>query len=71
MRISTARRRQVGAYGALLAVSILAACDKDQPTSPTPKPATANALRGGIGQIPPATIKWTVVDENNANCEVS
>ena len=60
------RRRQVGAYGALLAVSVLAACDKDQPTSPTPKPTTANALRGGIGQIPPATISWKVVDEKNA-----
>jgi hypothetical protein len=64
--LSTARRRQAGAVGALLAVSMLAACDKDQPTSPTAKPTTASALRGGIGQIPPATISWKIVDENNA-----
>lgn len=64
--LSTARRRQLGVCGALLAVSALAACDTDQPTSPTPKPTTANALRGGIGQIPPAIISWKVVDEKNA-----
>ena len=64
---STARRRQLVVGAALLAASALAACDKDQPTSPTTsKPTAANALRGGIGQIPPATISWTVVDENNA-----
>jgi len=64
--LSTARRSQLVVCGALLAASALAACDKDQPTSPTAKPTTASALRGGIGQIPPATISWKVVDENNA-----
>jgi hypothetical protein len=63
---STARRRQLVLGGALLVASGLAACDRDQPTSPTPKPTTANALIGGIGQIPPAIISWTVVDENDA-----
>ena len=64
--LSTVRRRQLGVCGALLAVSALAACDKDQPTAPTPKPTTANALMGGIGQIPPAIISWKIVDEKNA-----
>jgi hypothetical protein len=63
--LPTTRRRQLGVCAALLAVSMLAACDNDQPTSPTPKPTTANALRGGIGQIPPATISWKMVDEKN------
>jgi hypothetical protein len=64
--LSTARRRHLNLCGVLLAASALAACDKDQPTSPTPKPTTANALLGGIGQIPPAIISWKIVDENNA-----
>jgi hypothetical protein len=64
--LSNARRRQLGVCGALLAVSALAACEQDQPTAPTPKPTTANALRGGLGTIPPAVIGWKVVDEKNA-----
>ena len=62
--LSTARRRQFGVCGALLAVSVLAACDKNEPTSPTVKPTTPSASLGG--QIPVSVISWTVLDEKNA-----
>ena len=44
--LSTARRRQLGVCGALLAVSVFAACDSNEPTSPaaTPK-ATLGIFR--------------------------
>jgi hypothetical protein len=45
--LSTTRRRQLGVCGALLAVSVLAACDKNEPTSPTLKPTTPSASLGG------------------------
>lgn len=45
--LSTARRRQLGACGALLAVSVLAACDKNEPTSPALNPTTPSASLGG------------------------
>jgi hypothetical protein len=64
--LSTARRRQLGVCGALLAASVLAACDNNEPTSPaaTPKATAANASRGG--QIQPAVISWKMLDEKNA-----
>lgn len=61
---STARRRQLGVCGALLALSVLAACDKDEPTSPTAKPTAANASLGF--QIPVTSISLTMVDQKNA-----
>ena len=51
--LSSARRRRLGVCGPLIAVSLLAACDSDAPTSPTPKVKTANAARG---QIQPSVI---------------
>lgn len=57
-------RRQRGVYGALLAVSVLAACDKNEPTSPTMKPTTPNAPLGY--QFPVSSIKLTMVDQKNA-----
>jgi len=66
--LSTARRSQLGVCGALLAVSVLAACDNTEPTSPVPTPtpkATAPAASLG-GQIQPAVISWKMLDEKNA-----
>ena len=64
--LSTARRRQLGVCGALLAVSVFAACDSNEPTSPaaTTKATAASASRGG--QIQPAVISWKMLDEKNA-----
>ena len=62
--LTTGRRRHLGVYGAVFAASALAACNNDEPTSPTPKPTTASAALGG--QIPPSVISWTVLDEKNA-----
>ena len=58
--LSTARRRQLGVYGALFAASARAACDKDQPTSPTPTPSstTANALRAAIASAVAASTRF-------------
>ena len=62
--LSTVRRRQVGIYGALLAVSVLAACSDDEPTSPTPKATKPSAAVGG--EIPASVISWKMLDEKNA-----
>jgi hypothetical protein len=61
--LSTTRRRQLGVYGAVLAVSVLAACDKTDPTSAF-EPNKPNASLGG--PIPPSIISWKVLDEKNA-----
>src|SRR6186713_1945131 len=65
-RLSSARRRQLGVCGALLAVSALAACDDQESTAPIPtaQPTTASASLGG--QIPPSVISWKMLDEKNA-----
>lgn len=63
--LSPARCRQLSVAGALVAATMLAACDNNETTAPTTtKPTTANALKGG--QIPPAVISLKVVDEKNA-----
>jgi hypothetical protein len=62
---SATRRRQLGVSGVLLAVSVLAACDKNEPTAPGLKPTTPSAYQSG-GHIPVSGISLKVLDEKNA-----
>ena len=61
--LSTARRRQLGVCGALLAVSVLAACDKNEPTSPTVKPTTPSASLTSTVEDSARIQKWLPANE--------